>query len=105
MVIIKANRKILQDELCYHFNMPTTTNPDLLNLLRCPINHSSLQPASASQLQMLNEKIERGELRNQNGEQISEPIQGGLINAEQSWLLPIRGGIVVLVVEQAISIQ
>ena len=88
------------------------TSPDstskigtILNLLRCPITHSDLSEATPDVLAKVNEKISQKKAFNRIGQLIEAPLEAGLVNKDQTWFLPIRGGIVVMVVDEAIAIQ
>ena len=73
-------------------------------MIRCPVTKSDLTVASEQAVSDLNERIGNRTLLNQIGQVIEEPIESGFINQDGSLLLPVRGGIVILVVDQAIPI-
>lgn len=73
--------------------------PDALELLACPEDKSPLRLASAEQVAALNAAIAGGKLKNRAGEGVSEPIQGGLIRADEAYLYPIRDFPILLVDE------
>ena len=73
-------------------------------MIRCPVTKSDLTVASEQTVSDLNVRIGNRKLLNQNGQVIEEPIESGFINQDGSLLLPVRGGIVILVVDQAIPI-
>ena len=50
----------------------------------------------------LNEAIAAGELRNQGGQPVDNPLDGGLIREDSTLLYPIVDGIPVLLVDEAI---
>ena len=76
----------------------------LVQMIRCPVTKSDLTVASEQAVSDLNERIGNRTLLNQIGQVIEEPIESGFINQDGSLLLPVRGGIVILVVDQAIPI-
>ncbi len=80
-------------------------NPILLNMIRCPVTHSDLEFVDQETLVKLNEQISRGELVNRLGQTVEGKLESGLVNADASLLLPIRGGIVVLIADQAIALS
>ena len=73
-------------------------------MIRCPVTKSDLTVASEQAVSDRNERIGNRTLLNQIGQVIEEPIESGFINQDGSLLLPVRGGIVILVVDQAIPI-
>ncbi len=84
-------------------NPPVTA--ELLALIRCPITLSDLSVADSGLLLEINQRIEQREAVNRLGQIIDSPIDAGLVNADRSWLLPVRGKIVVLVADQAIPLK
>ena len=85
--------------------MQTSFDPDLIKMMRCPVSQSELTIASDELVKSLNQQIDSGQLMNQVGQPIESRIDSGFLNADESLLLPIRGGIVILVVDQAIPLQ
>ncbi len=84
--------------------MKTTLHHDLLAVIRCPVTHSELTMADPELVESLNQKITARQLVNRIGQTVDQPLEGGLVNADRSLLLPIRGEILVLVVDQAIPL-
>jgi uncharacterized protein YbaR (Trm112 family) len=84
--------------------MKPTRNPDLLKVIRCPVTHSELTFADPELVDSLNQKITERTLVNRIGQTVDQSLDGGLVNADRSLLLPIRGEILVLVVDQAIPL-
>lgn len=78
--------------------------PELLALLCCPESRQELQMADAALIERLNVRIGQGTARNRAGEIIREPLQGGLVRGDRQWLYPIRNGIPVLLVPEAIPL-
>jgi uncharacterized protein len=79
-------------------------SPELLQILCCPENHQALALADAALVQQLNTKIVAGTVRNRGGQTVSEKIDGGLIRADGRMLYPIRQGIPVLLIDEAIPL-
>lgn len=77
---------------------------ELLKLVRCPVTKSPLGFADAATIETLNRKITRGTLYNRIGQLIETAIESGLVNEDQSLLLPIRNGITIMVADQAIPL-
>ncbi len=85
--------------------MSTRFDPDLISMIRCPITKSPLSAASRTLIEQLNRQIESGTLVNRIGQTVEIKLDGGFINEDQSLLLPVRGGIVILVSDQAIGLS
>lgn len=77
---------------------------DLVQLIRCPVTKSDLSVASEQIIVELNKQIENRKLLNQLGQVVEVPIESGFVNHDQSLLLPVRGGIVILIADQAIPL-
>ena len=75
--------------------------PDLLEILRCPETHQRLSLAPPSLIEKLNSQIRAGQLRNQGGKIIEEPLQGGLVREDGAVLYPIRGKLPILLIDEA----
>ena len=79
-------------------------NEDILQFVRCPISHSTLSLASDALIERLNERIESGTLVTRIDRVVDEPLELGLVDAEQSVLYPVKNGIPTLIPDEAISI-
>jgi len=77
---------------------------ELLKMLRCPRSHQAVQMAPESLVIKLNSAIERGELRDVDDQKITHPIEGAVMVPHAKQVYPIRGGIVSMVADEAISI-
>lgn len=82
-----------------------TITPDILPILRCPAEGGGLTWADADLIANVNEKIARGEARDQVDSRVETPIEGGLMNRKADRLYPIRDGIPTLIVEDAICLD
>ena len=83
----------------------TVIDPDLLAILCCPENHETLRLAEAALVQRLNEQIQAGQLRNRKGTPVTEPLEGGLVRQDGTYLYPIRNRIPVLLIEEGIDLR
>ena len=80
-------------------------HPELHSILCCPETHQSLALADAAVIASINQKIARGEARNRGGNLVKEPIEGGLMRADQKFLYPIRRDIPILLIDEAIALE
>ena len=86
-------------------NSPTDFSSSLVQMIRCPVTKSDLTVASEKTVSDLNQQIEKRKLLNQIGQVVEEPLESGFINQDGSLLLPVRGGIVILIADQAIPLD
>ena len=80
-------------------------NDKLLEILVCPEDKSSLTRADEAILKTLNDKISKNQLKKRSGELVSEELEGGLIRADGRYLYPVKHGIPIMLVEEAIEIK
>ena len=76
---------------------------DLLDLLRCPATRQTLTLASVDQLAHLNAAIAADRLLNAAGEPVREPLDAALVRADGKAAYPVRDGIPVLLVDEAVT--
>ena len=79
-------------------------NPQLLDILRCPQDHSELLLADATLVAQVNKQIGTGQLLSVGGQPMNKPIDGGLVRAAGDLMYPIIGGIPVMLADEAIDI-
>jgi len=79
-------------------------NPRLLEILVCPQTHQLVRLAAPEQVRDLNRRIEEGSLRNQAGQVVVEPLDGGLLREDNKVLYPIRRDIPIMLIEEAIPL-
>jgi len=77
----------------------------LLNLLRCPREHSGLGALTPNQLNNLNELIRSRKVGAVNGQPVTDELESGLINSEQNCAYRIRDGIIQLIADEAILLD
>ena len=78
---------------------------ELLAILCCPDTKQVVSLADATTIADLNKQISQGTLLNKAGQKVSEPLDGGLIRADQKILYPIREAIPVMLIEEGIPIS
>lgn len=78
---------------------------DLLEILCCPDTHQPLSVASAETVTSLNEQVAAGRLLNRGGRPVAERIDGGLVRADGKYLYPIRRGIPIMLIDEAIALS
>lgn len=77
----------------------------LLEILRCPQDHSELTLADAAVVARANECIAAGTLTTVGGQVVKKAIDGGLIRAAGDLMYPIVGGIPVMLADEAIDVS
>jgi len=98
---VKLNTSKLNDA---NLREPTLINPQLLDILRCPQDHSELLLADAALVLSVNKQINAGTLLTVGGQIMKKPIDGGLVRAAGDLMYPIVGGIPVMLADEAIDI-
>jgi uncharacterized protein YbaR (Trm112 family) len=77
---------------------------ELLALLRCPQTMQALFVASPELLAWVEAARTVGALRDRAGKLLEEPISSGLVREDGALLFPIRDGIPVLLLEDALPL-
>jgi len=77
----------------------------LPELLCCPDDKSALSLITSTELEQINAKILRQELRTRDGKPVKELIEGGLLRADGKYLYPIRDSTPIMLIEEAISMD
>ena len=77
---------------------------ELLNLLCCPETRQGVRLADAQLLEQLNQKVAAGALHNRAGRVVSEQLAESLLREDGKVLYPVRNGIPVMLVEEAIPL-
>lgn len=78
---------------------------ELLAILCCPETKQDVTLADESLIARLNERIEKGELKNKAGQTVNEKLDGGLIRADKKIVYPIREDIPVMLIEEGIPVE
>ena len=79
-------------------------DPNLLSILCCPETHQPLRLSSTGTLAAINREIAAGRLRNRSGDLVADPIEGGLVREDGQWLYLIRGGVPVMLIDEALPL-
>lgn len=67
---------------------------DFLARLRCPKTGSELTVLTAEAMEVFNQQLLTGKIRNELGIVVMTPLEGLLVNADHSLGYPIRDGVV-----------
>ena len=81
-----------------------TVSAQLLALLRCPETMQPLSLASPEQLALVEATRAAGSLRDRAGKPVTELISEGLIRADGRLLFPVRDGIPILLLDEAVPL-
>ncbi|MBX7137325.1 MAG: hypothetical protein K1X83_05015 [Oligoflexia bacterium] len=82
-----------------------TLDPDLLKILVCPETHLPLRMATPEQLAALNLQIGAGHIKDRSGNLMTDRLEAALIREDGHRLFPIREGIPVLLLSDAIELN
>ncbi len=80
-------------------------NKDVLAILCCPETKQPVHVADDAVVKKLNEAVARGGLKNKGKKPVTEPIDGGLVRADNKILYPIRENIPVMLIEEGIPLE
>ena len=77
-------------------------DPALLEILCCPETHQGLTLADPALVELLNQQIAAGQLRNRKGQAVNQKVDGGLVRADGKVVYLVRSGIPIMLIDQAI---
>lgn len=78
---------------------------ELMEILACPETKTPVQAAPESLVRDLNGLIEKGELRNRDGEVINAPMDEGLVREDGTILYPVREDIPIMLIGEGIPLE
>lgn len=79
-------------------------DPELLKLVRCPLDGQPLAMAESSLVDELNRRIAAGQVRDRTGELVDETILAALVTADRRRLYPVRDHIPTLIPAESIPL-
>ena len=78
---------------------------EILDLLRCPVTGSKLHFAKGDVVELINRRVQTGQLADRSGKLIELQIDAALVNADQSLLMPIRAGVISMAANRTIELS
>ena len=85
--------------------MTMSISNELLSMLRCPEDRTTLTRADEGLVERLNKGIAAGQVKNRVGQTIAQAIEGGLIRQDRKYLYPVLHGIPIMLVDDAIPLD
>jgi uncharacterized protein YbaR (Trm112 family) len=80
-------------------------SPDLLEILRCPEDRSTLELADAALVDKLNAAIEAGSLKNREGQAVADKLDAALVRADKTVAYAVRDDIPVMLIDEQIALS
>ncbi len=82
-----------------------TLDPQLLAILCCPETKQEVSLLDQAGLDLLNQKIDAGELQNAGGSVVKEKLEAGLLRADHLVIYPIRDAIPIMLIDEGIVVK
>jgi len=80
-------------------------NPELLEILCCPLTRVGLKVLTRDDVIKINEEISFGRITTLGGQTIDEPMDDALITEDGARIYMVVQGIPIMLVERAISVE
>ena len=80
-------------------------DPELLEILVCPETHQPVRPAKGELLDRLNQAIRSGDVTNRGGNEVTDPMEEGLVREDDKILYPVRDDIPIMLIDEAIELD
>lgn len=80
-------------------------DPDLLSILVCPEDKTSLELVEGETIERLNALRETGELKNRAGNTVEDSFEAGLLRADGKFLYMIQQDIPIMLIDEAIPMD
>ena len=80
-------------------------DPNLLNIICCPVTREKLSIATSKQLEFINTEIAESNLTKLDGSIAEKPQTKALINASKTLLYPFEENIPILLESEAVDVK
>lgn len=79
-------------------------DPELLDILVCPESKATVTLAEPALIDRMNLAIAAGGVRARGGSEVREPLVAALVRSGGDLLYPIRDGIPIMLIDEAIPV-
>lgn len=79
-------------------------DPELVAILVCPESRQPVAPASGEVVDRVNAAVASGDARTRSGDPVGKPIVEGLVREDGRVLYPVRDGIPIMLIDEAIEV-
>lgn len=80
-------------------------DPQLLEILVCPENHTTVTPADADLVAKINAAVSAGKLLDRKGDAIDEPVEACLVREDGKYGYAVREDIPNMLIDEAIPLD